>query len=270
MVDPHVDPHVDLRVDALAVAVRTQPRLRPPTALAPRNHRRLVARSMARQRGVPEERMRLREPVPDDPADAADFALTGRLLDALGARERDHPLFLVRSGPPVDPMVAGLAGATHATGWTGEDVGVTHLAERGGTQIFRLLSWAVPEGDGATVLIVDDPAQLDVEARRPAFAAVGLRVRRAGPGPGTGALRVVACGDTPPGASVAEPPARHVLTGAGPCDPWLDLHEALSAGEVGRGDRVLLRTADGARRPWVLVEAAQPGELTLANTRLVG
>jgi hypothetical protein len=251
----------ELYVDAFATAVRSRPRLRPAAELPRRNPRRQVANMIARSRGVPAEQMYVREPVPGDPAEAADHATTLRALDALGPPEDDQTLFLVRSGPVIDPMTAPLAATVHAAGWTGDDLGITHLEEQGGTQVFRLLAWAVPEDRGATVVIVDDPAYVAEEAEKPAFAAVALRLAR------TGALRVVAGGEISPGASAlpAETRQARVFAGPGACDAWLDLYGALSSGEVGRGELVLLRTVGDERQGWLLLEAAQPHELKMSS-----
>ncbi|MFC5747680.1 hypothetical protein [Actinomadura rugatobispora] len=248
----------DLYIDALATSVRSRPRLRPSAELPPRSMRRLMANMIARDRGVPAERVHVREPVPGDPADAADYGTTRRALDALGRPDDDQPLFVVRSGPVADPMTSPLAGTVHAVGWTGDDVGVTHLREHGGTQVFRLLTWAIPEDLGATVVIVDDPAFVAVEAEKPAFAAVAVRVAR------TGALRVVAAGEDLPGAEAAARDAR-VFSGTGACDAWLDLYAALSSGAVEPGEHVLLRTVGDERQGRLLLEAVRPRELRTSS-----
>jgi hypothetical protein len=251
----------DLYIDALAIAVRSRPRLQPSAELPQRNQRRRMAEVIARHRGIPPGRMYVRQPAPDDPADAADYAITWRALDALGPPDHDQTLFLVRSGPAIDPMTAPLAATLHATGWTGDDLGISHLEEQGGTQVFSLLDWAVPEDRGATVVIVDDPPYADIQAEKPAFAAVALRLAR------TGALRVVASGEVSPGARALPAEARHAraLSGPGPCDAWLDLHAALSSGTVKQGELVLLRTVGDERQGWLLLEAAQPDELRMTR-----
>ncbi|MGH3380978.1 MAG: hypothetical protein ACRDP6_40215 [Actinoallomurus sp.] len=251
----------DLYVEALATVVRSWPRLQPSAELPRRNPRHQVANMIARNRGVPAERMYVRQPVPDDPADAADYATTRQALDALGPPDEDQTLFLVRSGPVIDPMTAPLAATVHAVGWTGDDVGISHLEEHGGTQVFGLLTWAIPEDRGATVVIVDDPAYVVDQAEKPAFAAVALRLARAG------ALRVVGSGEVSPGAP---PPAeaRHaqVFSGPGACDAWLDLCAALSSGAVEQGELVLLRTVGNERQGWLLLEAARPHDLRMSST----
>jgi hypothetical protein len=219
---------------------------------------------IARNRGVPAERIYIRQPVPDNQADAADYALTVRALDTLGSADHDQTLFLVRSGPVIDPMMAPLAATTHAVGWTGDDVGISHLEEQGGTQVFSLLHWAVPGDRGATVVIVDDPAYVDVLADKPAFAAVALRLAR------TGALRVVASGQIPLGARGLPAEARHahILSGPGACDAWLDLHAAMLSGTVREGELVLLRTVGDEQQGWLLLEASQLHELRMTKALL--
>jgi hypothetical protein len=264
----------DLYVDALAIAVRSRPRLQPSAELPPRNQRRRVANMIARNRGIAPERMCVRQPVPGDPADAADYAITGLALDALGPPDHDQGLFLVRSGPVIDPTTAPLAATLHTVGWAGDDVGISHLEEQGGTRVFSLLDWAVQEDRGATLLIVDDPAYVDVQTEKPTFAAVALRLAR------TGALRVVANGEVAPGARAlpaAAPPSAalpagarpaHILSGPGACDAWLDLHAALSSGTVNDGELVLLRTVGDERQGWLLLEASRPRELTMTKAQL--
>ncbi|MFI0351073.1 hypothetical protein [Actinomadura sp. 9N407] len=253
----------DLYIDAIATSVRSWPRFQPSAELPRRDPRRRVADMIARERRIPAERMYVRHPVPGDPADAADYATTWRALDALGPPGDDQTLFLVRSGEVVDPMTSPLAGTVHALGWTGDDMGITHLREQGGTQVFRLLTWAVPEDRGATVVIVDDPAYVAVETDKPAFAGVALRVAR------TGALRIVANGKGAPGmeALPAEAEARRVqvLSGPSACDAWLDLYAALSTGVIAQGDLVLLRTEGDQWEGWLLLEALRPHELRLAS-----
>jgi hypothetical protein len=257
-----------LYIDALAIVVRSRPWLQPSAKLPRRDPRRQVANMIARSRGIPAELMYVRQPMAGDPADASDCAATRRVLDALGPPDDDHTLFLVRSGPVIDPMTAPLAATAHAVGWTGDDVGISHLGEQGGTQVFRLLDWVVPEDRGATVVIVDDPAYLVARDEKPAFATVALRLAR------TGALRVVACGEaSPPAAALgAEADARpaRIFSGPGACDAWLDLHTALSSGAVGSGELVLLRTAGDERQGWLLLEAARPQELRLTSALLEG
>jgi hypothetical protein len=254
----------DLYIDALAIAVRSRPRLQPAAELPRRNRHRVLANMIARNRGVPAERIYVRQPMPADAADAEDYALTWRALDVLGPPDHDQTLFLVRSGPVIDPLTSPLAGALHAVGWTGDDVGISHLEEQGGTQVFRLLDWAVPQDRGATVVIVDDPPYVDVQNQKLTFAAVALRLAR------TGALRVVASGEIAPGAPELPAAARnaHVLSGSGACDAWLDLCAALSSGTVKQGERVLLRTVGDERQGWLLLEASRLQDLTMTRVPL--
>jgi hypothetical protein len=254
----------NLYIDALAIAVRSRPRLQPSAELPRRNHRRGVANMIARNRGIPAERIHIRQPIPDNPADAEDYAITWRALDVLGPPDQDQTLFLVRSGPVIDPMTAPLAATLHAVGWTGDDVGISHLGEQGGTQVFSLLDWAVPEDRGATVVIVDDPPYVDVQAEKPTFAAVALRLVR------TGALRVVASGQIAPGERELPTAARnaHVLSGPGACDAWLDLYAALSSGTVRQRERALLRTVGDEQQGWLLLEASRLHELRMTRVSL--
>jgi len=254
----------DLYIDALAIAVRAQPRLQPSAGLPVRDERRRMAAMIARNRGIPAERMSVRQPLPGNLADAEDYAITSRALDALGRPDHDQPLFLVRSGPVTDPMTAPLAATLHAVGWTGDDMGVSHLEEQGGTQVFSLLGWAVPENRCATVVIVDDPAYVDEQTEKPTFAAVALRLAR------TGALRVVASGEVALEARALPRAARHAhaLSGPGACDAWLDLHAALSSGTVSRGEFVLLRTIGDECQGSLLLEAVRPHELMMTRVPL--
>lgn len=249
----------DLYIDALATSVRARPGLQPSAGLPRRNMRRLVAHMIARDRGIPAERMHVRRPVPGDPADAADYATTRRALDALGHPDDDQPLVVVRSGPVIDPMTSPLAGTVHAVGWTGEDAGISHLAEQGGTQVFHLLAWAVPEDRGATVVIVDDPAYVDVETEKPAFAAVALRVAR------TGALRIVAVGAGPPGAETP-PEARHarVFRSRRLRRMARPVRGAVVRCGRARRTRAVAHRGD-ERHGWLLLEAVQPRELRMSS-----
>lgn len=251
-----------LYIDSLAITVRSCPRLKPTAALHRTHQQRQVAHLVAGRRGVPKDRIKVRQPLADDLADAGDFLITQRALAALGPPpERPHTLYLVRSGPLLDPMVAPLTATVHTMGWPGDEVGISHLEEQGGTLVFDLLEWAVPEGCGATVIIVDDPAYVDDLTERPAFAAVSLRLS------GTGALGVRACGEgTPPNVD-AEPYA-HKFSGTGPCDAWLDFYAALASGAVERGESALLHTVGRERQGWVLVEAVQPDQLRMTGVRL--
>jgi hypothetical protein len=251
----------NLYIDAIAIAVRSRPRLQPSAELPQRNQRRRVANMIARNRGIPAERMYVRQPVPGNPADAADYAITWRALDVLGSPDHDQTLFLVRSGPVIDPMTAPLAATLHSVGWAGDDVGISHLGEQGGTLVFSLLDWAVPEDRGATVLIVDDPAYVDVQAEKPAFAAVAMRLAR------TGALRVVASGEIALSAQALPAAARHahILSSPGTCGAWLALHAALSSGRIQQGELVLLRTVGGEQQGWLLLEASKLHELSMTR-----
>lgn len=178
------------------------------------------------------------------------------VLAGLGAPQVAQPLFLVRSGPLRDSMVASLAQLVHESGWAGEDVGITHLEELGGTLVFDLLGWAVPVDTGATVVICDEPLFADARVAG-RFAAVGLRVRR-----GAGPLRVAGCGEGAPG-DVGE--VAHRFSGRGACDGWLALHEALAAGRVRDGERVLVHARGPLREGWLLLDAVDTAAVRLTE-----
>jgi hypothetical protein len=192
---------------------------------------------------------------PDEPGSAGPD-VTARALAALGPPPGPQPLLLVRSGPLRDPMVAPLARLVHESGWAGEDVGVTHLEELGGTVIFDLLGWALPEA-GGTVIVCDEPLGIDARLGAGRFAATGLRLLR-GPGP----LQVTACGTGDPGSRPGTGP---VFAGPGPCDAWLALHAALRAGEIAPGDNILLRAQGPTRSGWLTLHAADPSALRLGG-----
>ncbi|MEU7449786.1 hypothetical protein [Streptomyces diastaticus] len=251
-----------LYVDRLAITVRSRPRLKPTAELHRTHQRRQVAHLLATRRGVPEERIKVRQPLDDDPADAGDFLITQRALAALGPPpERPHTLYLVRSGPLLDPMVAPLTATVHTMDWHGDEVGISHLEEQGGTLVFDLLAWAVPEGAGATVVVVDDPAYVDETIENPAFAAVAVRLAP------TGAMCVRACGEGMPPGPDTEPYA-HRFSGTGPCDAWLELYAALESGAVKRGESALLHTVGRERQGWVLIEAVRPDRLCMTGVRI--
>ncbi|WP_194910783.1 hypothetical protein [Catenulispora rubra] len=178
-------------------------------------------------------------------------------LAGLGVPAVAQPLFLVRSDPLRETMVAALAELVHGSGWAGEDVGLTFLEELSGTTVFELLEWAVPPETGATVVVCDEP--LFVDARVPGrFKAVGLRLRR-----GSGPLRVLGCGEGSPGAGPGR--AEHRFSGRGPCDGWLGLHAALAARAVRDGEWVLVHVRGPLREGWLLLEAADTESVRLGG-----
>ncbi|WP_194911394.1 hypothetical protein [Catenulispora rubra] len=221
---------------------------------------------LEREHGIPPEHALVRtlqDSVWDGP-DVSSLALAG-----LGVPAVAQPLFLVRSGPLRDSMVAALAQLVHESGWAGEDLGITHLEELGGTAVFDLLEWAVPPRTGATVVVCDEPLFADV--RVPGrFKAVGLRLRQ-GPGP----LRVLGCGEGGSaaaggsgglgGSGVADG-AEHRFSGRGPCDGWLAFHEALAAGKVRDGERVLIHARGPLREGWLLLDAVDVGSVLRADS----
>ncbi|MCX4750464.1 hypothetical protein OG455_33980 [Kitasatospora sp. NBC_01287] len=215
---------------------------------------------LEREHGIPAEHVLVlssQDTTGGEP-DVSALALAG-----LGAPPVEQPLFLVRSGPLRDSMVASLAQLVHESGWVGEDVGITHLEELGGTVVFDLLGWAVPQESGATVVVCDEP--LFADARVPGhFAAVGLRVRR-----GAGPLRVAGCGEGPPDGAVGA--VAHRFSGRGACDGWLALHRALAAGRVRDGERVLVHASGPLREGWLLLDAVDTAALRLtANASHAG
>ncbi|WP_062216614.1 hypothetical protein [Streptomyces sp. NBRC 109706] len=227
------------------VAVRTAGELPPG---APAGDLALLA---ARARGVPVAELRLLAADTDPDADVALLALEA--LAAVAGPADDEPLFLVRSGPLRDQRVAELGRIVHATGWRGDDLGVTHLDELGGVLIAGLLGWAVETR--ATVLVPDDPPLLAADALAPP-RAVALRFRR-GPGP----LRVLGCAEgAPPGDAGIR------FTGAGPCDAWLSLAAALDEGTVPPGERLLLHTVGAHREGWLALAAVDPGAVAVARS----
>ncbi len=194
--------------------------------------------------GIPVSRLLVQSPAHvEDPGD-----VSAAVLGALGVAE--EPLFLVRSGPQRDTMVAALARLVHESGWPGEEVGITHLDELGGTVVFDLLSWAVQAS--ATVVICDEPLFADARSSL-GFSAVGLRVDH-GPSP----LRVLACGEGPPPSC-----AGHYFAGGGPCDAWISLHSALKVGDIHAGDKILLHAKGPNREGWLTLTAANLASLAL-------
>ena len=238
----------DLSISRLCIAVRTHTDYLPLTAfpddLLPKQ--RVGA---AIQEGIPLEHL-----IVVNPADTNEPELSDRALAAVGVPDDDQPLFLIRSGPLRDPMVTLLARMVLQFGWRGDDIGITHLDELGGTVGFELLDWAIPD-EAATVLVCDEPVFADARVGVGRFATVGLRVHR-GPGP----LRVLDAGEGAPGSF---PDVQWRFTGAGACDGWLDVHAALSAGDIVDGDRILLHTKGPLREGWLLAQAVDAAAVEL-------
>jgi hypothetical protein len=238
----------DLSITRLCAAVRTHTDYLPLTAfpddLLPKQ--RVEA---AIQEGIPVEHLIVVNPADSDLPELSDLALA-----AVGVPDDDQPLFLIRSGPLRDPMVTLLARMVLKFGWRGEDIGITHLDELGGTVGFELLDWAIP--DVATVLICDEPVFADARVGTGRFATVGLRVRQ-GPGP----LLVLDAGE---GAPESFSDVEWRFTGSGACDGWLDVHAALSAGDLTDGDRILLHTKGPLREGWLLAQVVDAAAVELA------
>lgn len=246
-----------LSVDALSVAVLPCADYVPAGSFATGS---VPLERLEREHGVPSEHLLVLSP-PSEGEDEGEGAgdgpdVSALVLAGLGVPATDEPLFFVRSGPLRDSMVASLAQLVHESGWIGEDVGVTHLEELGGTVVFDLLGWAVAQG-GASVVVCDEPFFADARRGGVRFSGVGLRVRR-----GEGPLRVVACGEGAPGEAGA---VDHRFGGRGPCDAWLAFHEALTAGRVADGQRILLGARGPLREGWLVLEAVDVAALRLAG-----
>ena len=208
-----------------------------------------LPRTRLESSGIPESHLLVQSPDDVDNPDAPD--VSAQALAAVGGCLAD-PLFLVRSGPQRDTMVVAIARLVHESGWAGEEVGLTHLDELGGTVVFDLLEWAVPES-GATVVICDEPLFADARAAGAGFSAVGLRVQH-----GAGPLVVLGVGEGAPGSDAA-----HYFSGSGPCDSWVAFSVALAAGEIRDGDRVLLHAKGPNREGWLSLEAGDTKALVL-------
>jgi hypothetical protein len=226
-----------LVVAAIAVAVLERPAYLSIADFVADPDMMALARAVAERNELPLERLRF---LADEPhLDVASVA-----LDELGPPDGRQPVLLVRSGPDPDPFVATLARMVTGRPWVDEELGLTHLDELGGTAVLEFLDWFMPDG-GATVLIVDQSPVIDIDAARPSPAAVALRVGR-----GAGLIRVVSWGD-----GVPPPAMAYRFTGQGPCDPWIDLHSALTGGWLAAGDEALLHATGGAgREGWALLE----------------
>jgi hypothetical protein len=234
----------DLGIDAIAFASARREEYVPLSALPGAAD--LVPPERLAAGGIPLSRLMVRIPEDDD------VDVSARVLAALGTPATAQPLFFVRSGPLRDPNVAALAGLVHTSGWVGEDVGLSHLDELGGTAVFGLLEWAV-EAE-ATAVICDEPLFADAAAGHPRFAAVGLRLRRGATAP----LTAFGCGEGKPAFT-----GDHRFTGRGPCDAWLAFCAALAEGVVADGDRVLLHTRGPVREGWLSLLAADVAAVRL-------
>jgi hypothetical protein len=238
----------ELSVTALAVATADSPEHVPVAGVGAELP--ALVRAAVAAGPVPADHLTVRV---GDGTDGPD--VSAEALAALGAPGQPHPLVLVRSGPLRDPLTAALAGLVHESGWAGEDLGLTHLEELGGSLVFGLLDWALPAA-GGTVLVCDEPLCGDDRCGPPRYAAVGLRLRR-----GDGPLRVLGCGEGPPDARDGE----LRFTGVGPCDAWLALHAALAAGRVADGTPVLLHTRSARREGWLRLAVTDVAALRLAG-----
>ena len=265
----------ELSVGAISIASRRNPDYRPTTTLAESADLMQLVQATADVTGIPIDQLVMLA-APGDEDDVSALALA-----ALGPPADEQPLFLVRSGPVPDAYSAVLARLVHDAGWSGSDVGITHLDELGGTMVFDLLTWALPEQTGATALICDEPLFADALAGPAPIAVVGLRVWR-----GSGPLRVLGFGEGAPGVGagpVINPDtgtdtdtgsytgtgtgavAGHRFTGSRPCDGWLALHAALAAGRIVDGDLIFLHTRGPLREGWLSLEAVDVAALRLAD-----
>jgi hypothetical protein len=237
---------LDLSVEALGIAVLPYTNYLPlhvdaasvPIAMATRFER--------KARGVPVEHAMA--VAMDDNTNLADEPNVSALaLAALGSPPDAQPLFLIHDVPR-DSMVSALAGLVQGSGWVG------------GTVLFDLLDWAMPEA-GATALICDEPLFADARLGGARFSAVALRVR-----PGEGPLRVLDCGEGALGAAAeAVGAVEHRFAGSGPCDGWVDLFDALAAGAIADGERILIEVRTPFREGWVLIQAEATADLQLAR-----
>lgn len=185
--------------------------------------------------------------------------VTERALAALGPVARPEQFYLVRTGPGTDPDVALLPQLVHEFAWLGDDLGITHLGDLGGLAVFGFLSWAVPSGRGAVVLVVDQQVFVPGEHVPSTVSAVAVRFRR-----GDGPVRVRSWGDgAPPVGALARATAS--FGGPGPCDAWLALHAAVRTAAVRDGDRVLLRAGRDARSTWAELEITERRGLHLGG-----
>lgn len=226
-----------LVVEAIAVAVLERPSYLSVADFVADPDMMALARAAAERNEVPLERLRFL-------ADEPDLDVASVALDELGPPDAEQPVLLVRSSPDPDPFVSSLARMVSERTWVGEELGLTHLDELGGTAVLEFLDWFMPES-GATVLIVDQSPVIDIQAMRPSPAAVALRVGR-----GSGLIRVVSWGEGVPPPAIA-----YRFTGQGPCDPWIDLHTALAGGWLAPGDEALLHATGAAgREGWALIE----------------
>lgn len=244
----------DLGIDTIAFAAARREEYVPLAALPGAAD--LVPQERLAAAGIPLSRLMVRIPEDDD------VDVTAQVLAALGPPAVPQPLYFVRSGPLRDPNVAALAGLVHRSGWAGEDVGLSHLDELGGTAVFGLLEWAVETE--ATAVVCDEPLFADAACGAPRFAAVGVRVRRGAASP----LAVSGCGEGKPALT-----GGHRFTGRGPCDAWLAFCAALSEGVITDGDRVLLHTRGPLREGWLSLLAVDVSALRLvpaATASLLG
>jgi hypothetical protein len=242
------EPAASLHVEALAVAFQANASYR---MMAQGDEALPFIQALGAIRGLPAERLAVRD------GSGADEDVCGRALRALGVPDDDQPLYLVNPGMGPDMFVAVLPRLVQELGWRGEDIGITHLDEAGGTAVFGMLDWSSGPDGRATVLIADEPVFVDVLDGPRAVSAAAVRTSRdAGP------LRVLGAGEgDPPAQLPGGGTASHEFGGPGPCDGWLALAQAALDGRLGDGDRVLIRASGASRRGWALFEVTDARSL---------
>lgn len=247
-------PAPGLSVEALAVAFQANAGYRP----MPAGDEALpVIAALGAIRGLPADRLAVRD------GRGANEDVCGRALSGVGVPADDQPLYLVNPGMGPDMFVAVMPRLVQELGWRGEDIGITHLDEAGGTAVFGMLDWSTGPDGRATVLIVDEPLFVDVLAGPRPVSAAAVRVSRdAGP------LRILGAGEGDPPAELpgGAGTASHEFGGPGPCDGWLALTQAALDGRLGDGDRVLIRADGASRRGWALFEVADVRSLRVAKS----
>ncbi|MFF9625775.1 hypothetical protein [Streptomyces griseosporeus] len=209
--------------------------------------------SVAEHSGLPLGRLRMLTA----PADGT--GLAEKALLRLGPPPVPQPFALVQAAADRDTLSAELPRLMQELEWPfTEDMGLTHLGDRGGATVVDLVSWWADPATGATVVVADQPL-FALAGRLPRrLTAVALRF-----GGGEGPLHVLDWGEDRPA-----PAADHVYTGPGACGGWPALCDALDgdaldglardsdardSDEPRPGDRILVRCGAGEHHAWVLL-----------------